>query len=201
MKKQIVLTPEQVEKNKIVFFKTDEKYGIFTPELAEFLNTSIFTAPASSNLDMNNCFEGGLLDHIIRVTTYANKINNLLPESQKQDTASLVKVCFLCQIGKCFLFNDNQSQWHKDNLGKMYEFNQDLIAMRIGERSINYAVKNGVKLTDEEYQAIISHETSENNEMYRWHSEILSEILRIAIKLSVLEEKHTWEQLQTQGAF
>ncbi len=190
------LSEEDQDKNKILFFKTNDKYNIFTDELADFLDEDIFTAPASTSYDLHNCFKGGLLDHLIRVATYANKLNKILPDNLKQDDAIVTKVSFLSEIGKSKLYKENESEWHVKNLGKAYEYNNDLTAMSIGERSVYYAITNGVTLTDVEYQAIIAHDADDTNEMYKWHSDILTNILKTAIKFAIIEEKQKWEKLQ-----
>jgi hypothetical protein len=45
---------------------------------------------------LNNAFTGGLIDHLLRV--HAVKFNTALPENERVDQISLLKVCFLHQI-------------------------------------------------------------------------------------------------------
>ena len=52
---------------------------------------------------LHNAFPGWLLDHIITTTKYAVDINLTLPEELRVENESLVKVCFIHQIGKTFL--------------------------------------------------------------------------------------------------
>jgi len=101
---------------------------------------------------------------------------------------SLIKVVYLHQIGKCNLYVPNTSQWHRDKLGQMYEFNEDITSMRVGERSVFYALNYGVKLTDEEFAAIVNHDKVDDA-MAEWHNSIIGEVLKVANKLAILEEK------------
>ena len=72
----------------------------------------------------------------------------------------------------------------------MYEFNEDLVSMRIGERSIYYCMMNGVKLNEEEYQAIVNYDKSDDDKQSRWYSSPLSTILRQGNELSIIECKN-----------
>jgi hypothetical protein len=47
---------------------------------------------------LNNAFTGGLIDHLLRVASYAVKFNTALPENERVDQISLLKVCFLHQM-------------------------------------------------------------------------------------------------------
>lgn len=172
------------------FNTKNEKYKIFPKELIDFLGDDFFLAPASTHKNLHNAYPGGLVDHIFTITKYAVSINNLLPENERVDINSLIKVCFLHQIGKTFLYVMCESQWHRDNQGKMYDYNEDIVAMRIGERSVFYCVKHCVDLTEEEYQSIINYDKPEDDKQSRWHSETLSVILRQANELAIIEEKN-----------
>lgn len=183
------LTKENVAKNYQKFCSTGEKYGFLTADLKEFLGVDILTAPASTMTSLHNAFEGGLIAHILTVTKYAVKINDTLPDTLKVNLESLIKVCCLHQIGKAKLYVPNQSEWHVKNQGKVYEFNEELISMRVGERSAYYALSNGISLTDSEYQAITSFDKDEDDKMAKWHSTMLATILKQANELAIKEEK------------
>jgi hypothetical protein len=183
------LTKEKVGKNFQKFCATGEKYGFLTETLKEFLGVDILTAPASTMISLHNAFEGGLIDHTLTVTKYAVSINGILPDALKVNQESLIKVCCLHQIGKAKLYIPETSEWHKENQGKMYKFNEELISMRIGERSAMYALSNGVSLTEEEYQAIVNFDKEDDDKMAKWHSTMLATILKQANELAIKEEK------------
>jgi hypothetical protein len=159
-----------------------------TEELSTFLSDSMISAPASTMKDLNNAFEGGLIDHTLRVTKYAVSLNDVLPDALKIDLPSLIKVCCLHQIGKAHLFKPNESEWHRDNLGKMYEYNNELVSLKVGERSAYYAQAYGVKLSEVEYQAIVNYEKTDYDKQSKWHTEPLGVILRMANRLAIMEE-------------
>jgi len=190
-----MLDRENIVKNTKHYFATGEKYGFMTKELMEFLGTDFISAPASTMADLHNAFEGGLIDHTLRVTKYAVLINGILPKDKNMavDMNSLIKVCCLHQIGKAKLYLPCTSEWHIKNQGKMYEFKNDLTSMSVGERSAKYAMEFGVKLTDDEYQAILNFSKDDSDKQAKYHSSMLSTILKQAIQLAIVEEQENYK--------
>ena len=62
--------------------------------------------------------------------------------------------------------------------------------MKIGERSIYYSMKYGVDLSEEEYQAIINYDKTEEDKQAKWYGGTLSTILKQANDLAIIEEKN-----------
>ena len=176
------------DKNTKKYFDTAVKYNFMTDELEAFLGEDFILAPASTATNLHNAFAGGLIAHLLLTTKYAVSINSVLPDSMKVNQDSLIKVCLLHQIGKARLYKENPSKWHNDR-GMMYEFNEDLVSMRIGERSVHYAISNGVSFTEEEYQAILNHDKDDTDKQAKWHSDTLGVVLRQANELAIMEEK------------
>lgn len=185
---ETMITQEKVLKNTKKYFETAEKYGFMNDGLIEVLGQEFISAPASTATNLHNAFEGGLVAHLLLTTKYAVSINGVLPDSLKVDVASLIKVCLLHQIGKANLYKPNKSKWHNDR-GMMFEFNEDLVSMKVGERSAIIALSNGITLTDEEYQAILNHDKDDSDKQAKWHSETLGVILKQANELAIIEEK------------
>src|ERR1035437_676685 len=126
----MTLTKENIVANTKKYFDTATKLGFMNDELMTFLGEAFIKAPASSMLSFHNAFEGGLIEHSLKVASYAVKFNNSLPEDEKVDQTSLLKVCLLHQIGKANLYTPCTSEWYRKNQGKMYEFNEDITSMR-----------------------------------------------------------------------
>ena len=120
------LEKEKIVSNTKKYFDTATNLGFMNDDLTSFLGEDFIKAPASSMSDFHNAFEGGLIDHLLNVAKYAVIINKSLPEDERVDQNSLVKVCLLHQIGKAKLYKPCESEWHRKNQGKMYEFNSDL---------------------------------------------------------------------------
>jgi hypothetical protein len=138
---------------------------------------------------MYNAFPGGLIDYILTVTKYGINLNDILPESQRVDKKSIIRVCFLHQLGKVKLYKFCESEWHRKNQGKMYDFNEDLVSMRVGERSAYYSLRYGVELSDEEYQSILNYDKTDDDKQSKWYGSTLSTILRLANELAIIECK------------
>lgn len=182
------LEQEKIVANTKKYFETATTKGFMTNELMAFLGESFIKAPASTMESLHNAFEGGLIDHLLRVAQYAIKFNNALPDDEKVDQTSLLKVCLLHQIGKAKLYTPCLSEWHRKNQGKMYEFNEDMISMRISQRSVHYALSNGVKLTEEEVAAIYMFDAVDDK-MAEYHNSMLGELLKMGNTFAIKHEK------------
>jgi hypothetical protein len=183
-----MLEQEKIIKNTKKYFESAQKYGFMTEDLMTFLGEEFMKAPASTMTDLYNAFEGGLIDYLLTTTKYSIAINTSLPENERVDVGSLVKVCLLHQIGKAKLYKPCESEWHRKNQGKMYDFNEDIVSMRVGERSVFYALSNGVKLNEEEYASIINHDKGDDK-MSEFHNTKIGEILKAGSKLAIMSLK------------
>jgi hypothetical protein len=178
------LDQTKIVANTKKYFETATKNGFMNDELMSFLGEQFIKAPATSMTSYHNAFEGGLIDHLLKVAKYAIGVNNSLPEDERVDQTSLLKVCLLHGIGKAKLYTPCTSEWHRKNQGKMYEFNEDLVSMRVGERSAYYAISNGVSLTEEEFTAILFFDKTDDK-MSEYHNTMLGELLKMGNILAI----------------
>ncbi len=184
----MAISTEQQAKNATKYFSTGEKYKFMTEELIAFLGADFITAPASPMESFNNAFEGGLIDHILKVTKYALDLNKIYPVVKQVPIESLIKVCLLHQIGKAKMYVPCESEWHKKNQGKFYDFKKDVVAMRVGERSLYYALSHGVKLNEVEAQGILNFEKTDDVQA-KVHTSVIGLILKQANEIAIIEEK------------
>jgi hypothetical protein len=182
------LTSEKIVANTKKYFDTATKNGFMTEELMKFLGEGFIKAPASTMDSLHNAFEGGLVDHLLRVAFYAVRFNNSLPEDKQVDQKSLLKVCLLHQIGKTNLYVPTNEEWKKKS-GKKYEFNNAIVSMRVGERSLFYAMSNGVSFTEEEYSAIVMFDKTDDA-MAQYHNSVLGELLKVSNTFAIKHEKN-----------
>ena len=178
---------EKVAKNAKRYYATLEKYGCFNDNLVEILGQNFIVAPASTKDDYNNAFEGGLIDHLLRVAKFATNINLSLSDDLKVDGTSLIKVCLLHQIGKANLFKPINSDWHNKR-GIHYDFNNDLSSMRTGERSIFLLTSANIGLTEDEYVAILNYDKGDDSQAKN-HNSMLGDLLKMGNVLAIKEEK------------
>jgi hypothetical protein len=181
-----MLDKEQILKNKEIFLDVNKTYDILTQELLEFLGENLFLSPATTNLSMFGCYPGGLMNHMINSCRYSVKMNDLLPQDKRIDKKDIVRCSFILHIGKTFLYVDNKNDWAKKTLGKIYDFNPELMIMKGNHRSVYYANSYGVKLSEIEYNAIITQD-NENNEN---NDDILAFLLKKGVEMSILIEKN-----------
>lgn len=181
------LTKEKILANTKKYFETATANEFMNNELMEFLGENFIKAPASTMESLHNSFEGGLIDHLLRVAFYAVRFNNSLPEDKKVDQKSLLKVCLLHQIGKANLYIDGP-EWAKKN-GKHYDFNNKLTSMRVSERSIYYATSNGITFSEEEYAAILMFDKTDDKQA-EYHNSILGELLKMSNVFAIKHEKN-----------
>jgi len=181
-----MLTTIELEKNQKIFKDANAKYNIFTKELEDFLGDDFYIAPSSSTLKMTGCYPGGLLRHLILACKYSIKFNEMLPDRLQQPIKTIVRTTFLSQIGKVFMFTLNDSTISN---GRPYGFNDDIVRMYVGERSVYYALKYGVELGEKECQAILNIEKSDTDKMSKYLSEPKTQIKRKGLELATIEEK------------
>ena len=184
----MALTPERIIALTKKYFDTTTKVNVMNDSLMKLLGEDFIKAPASNMKDYNNAFEGGLIEHLLKVTSYAVMINKSLPEAEQVDETSLLRVCLLHQIGKAKLFKPCTSDWHIKNLGKMYEFNEEIIPMRVSERTIFYLASCGIQLTEEEFSAISNFDKTDDK-MAELHNSMLGDLLKMGSVLAIKNEK------------
>jgi len=184
----MAIKKEEIINNTKRYISAAYKHNFMTPELEELLGKEFITAPASHITAYYNAFEGGLIDHILRIMGNSYKYNKLIIKEGQVENESLMKVAGLCEIGKAKLYIHNESKWHRDNLGKMYEFNPDITSMRVGERSLYYALSCGVKLNSDECAGILNHD-KEYDPQSEYHNSKVGFIVTQATRMSIYEEK------------
>lgn len=183
----VQLTQDQIKKNKAIFLKLNTDHQILPEPLLAFLGERFFTAPASTATSLHNACEGGLVDDLLTIAKYANKLNNILPPHMQQPALSVHRVSFLSGIGKTFMYVPNQNEYAVKN-GKIYDFAQNTVAMRVGERSAYYAMQHMV-LSEDEYQALVNFDKPEEDIQVKWFGSTLTTILKMATELAVMDEK------------
>lgn len=184
-----MLTKEKILKNAKKFNDTGIKYEVINDDLINILGQEFITAPCTTKTNLYGAYDGGLINHILNTTKYALKINETLPESKQVNTSSIIRVCLIHQIGKAKMYSEQTSQWHKDNRGEMYIFNEKLLAMSTAERSIYYTLKSGINLTEDEVFAIYNYNTDFAQRPMSTLGEKLAALLRTANMVAILEEK------------
>jgi hypothetical protein len=165
------LSPEQMAENLAKFYSLIDKYisGDRKDKLLEMykdIEETLATSPASTKISHHNAFAGGYLDHVIRVTEAAlvfEKVWDKFGQSKNYTTEELAFSALNHDLGKLGtndepVYIPNQSQWHRENQGLMFNYNPAITHMRIAERSLFVLQKYGIQVSENEFLAIRLHD-------------------------------------------
>jgi len=145
-------------------------------DMYERLAERVLTAPASSHSTRHNCFPGGYIDHVNRVTKVAIHLFNTWKElGANVSNYTLEEVVFAAinhDLGKvgsstADYYVPNDSDWHVKR-GQIYKINPKLQFMKVPDRSTFLLQEFGVAYSENEYLAIKLHDGlySKGNESY-----------------------------------
>jgi hypothetical protein len=165
------LSPEQMADNLAKFYSLIDKYisGYRKDKLLEMykdIEETLATSPASTKISHHNAFSGGYLDHVIRVTEAAlvfEKVWDKFGQNKNYTTEELAFSALNHDLGKLGtndepVYIPNQSQWHRENQGLMFNYNPAITHMRIAERSLFVLQKYGIQISENEFLAIRLHD-------------------------------------------
>lgn len=175
-----------------------KKFTDYKSKLTKYIGENnvneLFNNLGGENLIMNAVYEGTItsgcaydgsfIENVMKLTSYAIKINDLLPENIKEDKISIAKVGLLGQIAKVIMYEPNDNSWEVTNRGIAYKFRELNGALRCGERSALIALNSGIKLTSIEYEAfkILDKNTDDDNYV-KMFSSTLSMVIRQASEI------------------
>lgn len=175
------LPAERIVENVEKFYGFIDKYitGDRKDQLREFyksIEEVLSLSPASTKVDNHNCFPGGYLDHVLRVTEAAlifEKVWDRFGHKKEYTTEELVFSALNHDLGKLGtnenpVYVKNDSQWHVEKLGLHYKWNPDLKYMRIQDRSLYALQEAGIRVSENEFLAIKLHDGlyDESNKAY-----------------------------------
>lgn len=190
------LTEEKLNRNYILWIECLKKYNCYSEELIEDYGDLIKNASFAMTKTTGGAYQGSLLDVVLsNLCVIASHINEdgfginqkgkIKHPFLQVDKNSLMKVLLLQHISKAELFVPSNEQW-KINRGSLYEFNPSLqTSLKLGDRSVFMCQKYGIRLTEEEFDAIkvLDKEEDKNNSFIT----PLAELVKIANQLVAVE--------------
>jgi hypothetical protein len=170
--------------------------------MMEDLQERFCIAPASHKKQFHAAYPGGLMHHSINVCINLLKMAKThYPD--RWDDGQLIFVALFHDIGKIGNLKEDQyvfnsSKWHQER-GIYYGFNDDIQFMLHAHRSLYLLQHYDIKLTEEEYVAILTHDGMhlEANQAYSQKQPPLALTLHFADMLAVQQEKEM-EQLESE---
>jgi hypothetical protein len=176
------------EKNLDLFFGKLEKLGVETKILEEKYGEKLLDATFTISNEFGNAYDGSFIEIVLKVLTpYAVRLNELLPEKQRVDKNTLVKVCLLHQIAKAVRIISNDNQWEIEKRGLIYKYDNELPSIRTGLHSVSMCFECGIPLTAEEIEAMTVNDRDLTDDQARWHSSVMATLVRQANELTYIE--------------
>ena len=182
---------KEIEKNWQTYEKLcDRLSDQHITDMLQVIGERIVMCPGSQRLDQYNAHPGGLIRHALDVASTMRSMN----ESQclSLETASILKVSLLHDLGKIGdlknpLFVDQDSDWHREKLGQMYKYNEDLQKMSISHRTLFLLQLFNISLSSDEWLAIQLAQGShfEENRFYVGAEPTLALCLQQAKNMSI----------------
>lgn len=163
-----MLEQEQITKNAEMVMKLIENHIVSDrkdkiSKMLEKIGTQFYTAPASKNINEHEAYTGGLVEHSLKVLKNLIEICNIWYKNCPVETRVIVGLFHdfdkSCTTDGTDWYIPNESQWHREKLGKMYELNPIIRdGLTHAQRSVRLLSYFNINLTDEEYLAILTHD-------------------------------------------
>lgn len=189
---------EKLEKNYDLFtslvgrIKNDDAREALT-ELCKEVKDRLAAAPASTRTDYVGAYPGGLVEYSLNVLKIAKDLNKVFNASIDSD--SLIITSLFHDIGKLGdtkndYYVEQESDWHRNKLGMMYDFNSEVTRIPVCQRSLWWLNSSGCPLSAEEVSAISS--LHHMNQMYAsevYESPMLTVVLQTAVRVACMNGK------------
>ena len=149
---------EKLEKYSEKFFG-DRHENVMT--MFDALQERIITSPASTHVKFHNAFQGGWLDHTLRVIENSIRVYKLYEGQEGVDGFTLNEVIFSAMfhdLGKLGdltepLYVNQNSDWHRQK-GMVYKRNPNLNFMKVPDRALFLLQSFSIPYTENEMLGI-----------------------------------------------
>jgi hypothetical protein len=190
-----MLTQEKINSNFVQYVKRLEKYDCYSESLMNDLGEDIKNCSFSMNDDSGSAYQGSMVDVVLNVLCkIAYNINEKAFENEpnlKVNMNMLMRVLLLQHIAKAQMFVPQRESW-KLKKGILYDFNDNLKAiLKLGERTIFLCQKYGIKLNEEEYEALRYIDKTDDKADYM--ASPLCIIVKMANALTAIECKKRYQ--------
>lgn len=168
-----MLKEEKINQNYLTFLKKLETYGCYSEEMMNDIGDKVKYGTYSMQDEYGGCYAGSLVEITLQtLCRIGYEINeNVFGKNGKEtfahpylavNTNKLMRVLLLLNLAKAEMFVDETEQW-KIKKGIMYKFKDFETSLKLGARTLFLCQKYGIKLEEDEYEAILSIDDAEDN--------------------------------------
>ena len=199
----VEFTPEEIESNWKRYRSLLEKNtGDRAESIKLFLDAveeRLAICPASSRREFHRATPGGLVEHSLRVLRNAMKLCKAFEWDLPKDSL-VIAACFhdLGKLGddKDDYYVPQDSDWHRDKLGEIYKHNKEIRYMTVPQRGVWLCQHFGIKLTHDEYLAILLNDgwVLQENKPYSLKEPLLAHVIMTADYIATAQEKNMFPE-------
>ena len=195
------LSKEKKESNLQRYVSKLQEYNIYSEEMITDLGNKLMDAPFNIREENGGAYFGGLLDIVLNqlcaIGTYINERafgmndkGNVLYPYLYVNKDKLIRVLLLQHIGKCELFVPETEDW-RIKKGMLFNFNDDSnVRLKLGQYSLFICQKYGIKLTNDEYEALSSIDSEESH--YDMYNSPLTTVVKLANISTMVNVRQKW---------
>lgn len=159
-----MISEEKINSNYLCWTQKLEKYGCYSESMIDEIGMAIKDASYGMNVESGAAYQGALLDVTLKyLCNYGYRLNESFQKTNLYvSMEQLMKVLLLQHISKCEMFMYQTNAYSVKN-GRLYTFTELPTKLKMGERSVYLCTKYGIKLSEEEYEAMISVDKSDES--------------------------------------
>lgn len=203
-----MLTEEKINQNYLTFIKKLETYGCYSEEMMNEIGDKVKYGTYSMQDEYGGCYAGSLVEVTLHtLCRIGYEINeNAFGKNGKEsfahpllavNTNKLMRVLLLLNLAKAEMFVDETEQW-KIKKGIMYKFQDFETSLKLGARTLFLCQKYGIKLEEDEYEAILSIDDAEDNGA-RFRSPLYTLVKSVKL-FTLVELRKKWEAKHKNNA-
>lgn len=201
------LTEEKKNLNFTLWVKKLKDYDCYSDSLIEEFGSSLINATFNTNEINGGCYDGALIDVILNnlctIGTHMNLFGFGPNENGKYrhsflciNNEMLMRVLLLQHISKAKMFVPQTESWKKSK-GFLYDFNGNLDSqLKMGERSAYMCMKHGIKLSEAEFEAMISIDKEEKT--FNSHMSPLAQLVVSVNRFTSIELQKKYDYYNTE---
>lgn len=201
------LTEEKRNLNLTRWIQKLKDYDCYSESLINELGDKIASGTYNINETNGGCYDGALIDVILNnLCTLGYHINEnafgLNPKEKLKhpflsvNLTILMRVLLLQHVAKAVMFAPQTESWKK-NKGYLYDFNEENKSqMKLGEYSAFICMKHGIKLSEDEYEAMVS--IDKEDKAYNTHQSPLVILVKTVNQLVGIELQRKYEYYEKE---